>query len=213
MTQTGGGRIGAVAMVLAGLALAASASERIETVQKFRAARERGDLAAARAFLAPDPRIWFDMKERKGSGQPWTLDEDDWDRWDRFFHSETDCAEWKDHGDRVTAVGHETNDYYRLLDWKPSPLAFTWWLDSSGKITGFLFHAERGPTPDRNRLKEFEAWARKNRPVELAYLMPKGKIDPSGDRPKRWRAILVEWRKATGLPDVPLKPPPTVAAR
>jgi hypothetical protein len=210
--MTGGGRIGAVAMVLAGLALAASASERIETVQKFRAARERGDLAAARALLAPDPRIWFDRKERKGSGQPWTLDEDDWDRWDRFFHSQTDYTHWKDRGDRVTALGHETNDYYRLLDWKPNPLAFTWWIDSSGKITGFLFHAMPGPRPVRSRMKEFQVWARKNRPAELDYLMPKGKIDPSGDRPRRWRAILIEWRHATGLPDIPLTPPAAGAA-
>src|SRR5260370_20563386 len=175
-----------------------SSSGRIDTILKFREARGRGDLEAARGFLAPDARIWFDMAERQRPGQPWQLEEDEWDRWDRFFHSETDTTDWKDWGDRVTALGHETNDYYRLLDWKPSPLAFTWWIDSYGKITGLLFHAVRGPTPDRSRLKEFEGWARKNRPAELAYLQPKGKIDPSGDRPKRWRAILVELREATG---------------
>jgi hypothetical protein len=194
--------MGAAALWLAALALAASAPDRIETVQRFRAARERGDLAAARAFLAPDPRIWFDMEDRKGPGDPWKLGEDDWDRWDRFFRGKTDVTDWRDRGDRVTAVGHETNDYYRLLDWKPSPLAFTWWLDASGKITGYLFHAMRGATPDPNRLEEFKAWARKNRPAELDYLMPKGHIDPSGDRPERWRSILIEWRKIAGLPEI-----------
>jgi hypothetical protein len=92
----------------------AVSSSRIDTILKFREAHERGDLAAARAFLASDARIWFDMAERQGPGQPWKLGEGDWERWDRFFHSETDTTDWKDWGDRVTALGHESNDYYRL---------------------------------------------------------------------------------------------------
>src|SRR5262249_46730588 len=186
-----------------------SVSPRVDVIRRFRQARDRGDFDAARTFLAPDARIWFDMAERKGPGEPWKLGEGTWDHWDRFFHSRTDYADWKDRGDRVTAVGHETNDYYRLLDWKPSPLAMTWWLDSSGKITGFMFHGMRGPTPDRSRLKEFEAWARKNRPKELDDLKPKGNFDPSGDHPQRWRAILIEWRRAVGLPEIPLGSPTT----
>jgi hypothetical protein len=49
-------------------------------------------------------------------------------------------------------------------------------------------------------MKEFQAWAQKNRPEELAYLMPNGRIDPS--RPERWLAILTERRKVAGLPEV-----------
>jgi hypothetical protein len=28
----------------------------------------------------------------------------------------------------------------------------------------------------------------------LEYLMPKGEINPAGDRPERWKAILEQWR-------------------
>ena len=158
----------------------------------------------ARGYLAPDPRIWFDVAERQGDGAPWTLEPDDWDRWDRFFHSKTEYTDWKDLGDRVTATGHETNDFYRLTDWTPNPLGFTWWFDREGRISGFQFHAvEKGKAP--SRFEDLKAWARANRPDELAYLMPKDRIDPSGDRPVRWRRLATEWRKAAGLPEVTLQ--------
>jgi hypothetical protein len=182
---------------------AAADESRIRLVQRFREAREKGDLDAARAFLAPDARIWFDQKERTGAGAPWTLEPGDWDRWDRFFHSRTDYTDWRDLGDRVTAIGHETNDFYRLTEWTPKPLAFTWWFDEKGRISGFLFHAQ-DEGKDRSRFDELKAWARANRPEELSDLLPKGRIDPSGDRPERWRALAIEWRKAAGLPEIRL---------
>jgi hypothetical protein len=189
----------AAALLLAGVA---RGLDRIETVQKFRDARQRGDLAAARALMAPDARIWFDMEERKGPGAPWTLEPDDWDRWDTYFHSQTTYGDWKDLGDRVTATGHEINDFYRLTDWKPRPLAFTWWLDAEGKISGFMFHAIKD-AKEESRFDDLKAWAQKTHPDELAYLMPKGRIDPSGDRPQRWKKLAIEWRKAAGLPVIP----------
>ena len=35
--------------------------------------------------------------------------------------------------------------------------------------------------------------------------MPSGRIDPTGDRPQRFRAVLEEWRRAAKLPAVELK--------
>jgi hypothetical protein len=177
--------------------------DRIETVKQFREARDRGDLPAARAYLAADARIWFDMPEPRGEGAPWTLEPDDWDRWDRFFHSKTEYSDWKDLGDRVTALGRETNDFYRLTEWTPKPLAFTWWFDAGGRIKGFLFHAV-GEGKDPSRFDELKAWAHAHRPDELAYLLPKGRIDPSGDRPARWKALAIEWRRAAGLSEIEL---------
>jgi hypothetical protein len=193
----------AAALLLADLV---SGLDRIETVQKFRDARQRGDLAAARALMAPDARIWFDMEERTGPGAPWTLEPDDWDRWDAYFHSATTYSDWKDHEDRVTATGRETNDFYRLTEWKPKPLAFTWWLDSQGKITGFMFHAIKD-AKEESRFGELEAWAKKTHPEELAYLTsPKGRINPAGDRPERWKKLAIEWRRAVGLPVISSEP-------
>jgi hypothetical protein len=104
---------------------------------------------------------------------------------------------------REDAFGHETNDFYRLTEWTPKPLAFTLWIDDQGRISGFLFHAQ-GEGKDPSHFGELRAWASANRPGELAYLMPKGRIDPSGDRPARWRTLAIEWRKAAGLPEVRL---------
>jgi hypothetical protein len=198
------GRAIAVFALSSAVCAAGTEPDAIQIVQRFREAKEKGNLVQARALLAPDARIWFDMEERKGPGKPWTLQEGPWARWDRFFHSHTDLRDWKNEGGRVTAVGEETNDFYRLLDWKPKPVLLTYWVDPTGRITAFLFHPVAGAPPARSRLEEFEAWAKKTHPAELDYLMPDGKIDPSGDRPERWRKILVEWRKAEGLPEVPL---------
>jgi hypothetical protein len=204
-------RILAVALSLFGAALVCLAADhRIETVKKFEAARERGDLETASALLAPDPRVWFDTEERKGPGEPWSLEKGEWDHWDHFFHRKIAYSDWKSQGDHVTATGRETNDYYRLLDWEPKPLALTWWFDSSGKITGFMFHAVRD-APTHSRLREFETWAKKNHPGEIAYLKPKGRMNPTKDRPERWLALLKEWRKAAGLPEVRLSGAPAEA--
>jgi hypothetical protein len=81
----------------------------------------------------------------------------------------------------------------QMLDWQPAPYTVTYWLDSSNRISGVLIKSL--PWKTVNRLPEFEEWAAAHHPDELAYLMPKGKLDPSGDRPERWRAILEEWRK------------------
>ena len=55
-------------------------------------------------------------------------------------------------------------------------------------------------TPGRE--EEFQAWARAHEPDEYAYLRPNGRIDPSGDRAPRTRALLLRWREAIGLPEL-----------
>jgi hypothetical protein len=51
-----------------------------------------------------------------------------------------------------------------------------------------------------SRLDEFREWARREHPEELEYVMPKGRIDPTADRAERFKLLLLEWRKAIGLP-------------
>ena len=170
----------------------------IAKVQEFLAARKRGDEAAAGALMAPDARIWWE--EKKGPGEPWTLG-GKWSGWDAYFHSKSEYSDWREGRDSVTASGVEMNDFYRLIERSPQKFRATWWLDSSGKISGFLFEP-RGAVVPGDRFDEFKAWARKEKPAELEYLMPGGHFDPTGDRPRRFEAILVEWRKASGLPPV-----------
>jgi hypothetical protein len=83
-------------------------------------------------------------------------------------------------------------------------MRFTWWLDGSGAITGFMVQATPGDTPTGSRLKDAVAWAKKAHPQEITYLMPTEKIDPTEDRAERWRKLLSEWRRQAGLPAIEL---------
>jgi hypothetical protein len=177
----------------------------IQRVQEFNAARMRKDYDTARNYLSPDARVWYERRE--GAGEPWTVKGGTWAHWDGYFNGKTEYSDWKADGLIVTATANETNDYYRLLDWHPWPMKFTWWFNESGKLSGFLVQAVKGKGSTGSRLEEFKKWAASNNPEELRYLMPNGNIDPTGDRAERWRKILIEWRKAVRLPPVELGPP------
>ncbi len=182
----------------------------IAKVQALLAARKAGDEAAARALMAPDSRIWFEKKT--GPGEPWGL-VSKWSHWDKYFHSQTDYSDFREAGDAVTADGVEINDFYRLIERPTQKFRATWWLDASGKIAGFLFEPRGSTAPGVDRLEQFKTWARQANPAELEYLMPGGRFDPTGDRAERFHAILLEWRKAAGLPPIrtsasPAKAPP-----
>ncbi len=170
----------------------------IAKVKALLEARKRGDEAAARALMSPDARIWWEKRE--GAGQPWGL-VSKWSGWDAYFHSQNDYSDFRETGDTVAASGVEMNDFYRLIERPPQRFRATWWLDSAGKFAGFLYEPRGSTVPGEDRLEQFKAWARKEKPAELEYLMPGGQFDPTGDRPQRFHAILVEWRKAAGLPD------------
>lgn len=168
----------------------------VERVRAYRAAHERGDVAAEQAFLAPGARMFYE--ERKGEGEPLTAGRSGrYAHWDEFFHSTATLTDWKEEGDTVSATVHEINDFYRLLDWTPKPYRMTWRFDANGRITDALVQSLPGES--KSRMKELQEWARANRPDELAYLMPNGRIDPTADRAERFKKLLLEWRAAAGL--------------
>jgi imidazolonepropionase-like amidohydrolase len=174
----------------------------IAKVKALLAARKAGDEAAARALTSSDPRIWFDRKS--GAGEPWGP-VSKWSHWDAYFHSRTDYSGFREAGDAVTADGVEINDFYRLIERPAQKFRATWWIDPSGKISGFLFEPRGSTVAAEDRLEQFKTWARQTNPAELEYLMPGGRFDPTGDRPERFHAILLEWRKAAGLPPIETK--------
>lgn len=174
----------------------ATALSNVDRVKAYRAAHDRGDVAAEAAFLAPGARIFYERRE--GEGDPLTAGRSGrYAHWDEFFRSRTTLTDWKEEGDAVSATVHESNDFYRLLDWTPRPYRMTWWLGADGRITAAMVESIPGET--KSRMKEFQEWARANRADELAYLMPNGRIDPTEDRAERFKKILLEWRKAAGL--------------
>jgi hypothetical protein len=169
-------------------------------VQEFRRLVEAKQTPIARAFMSSDPRLWFE--ERNGLGEPWdiTPGAGRWDAWDEHFHSQSE--EIGAHGNTraVTLLVREINDYCRLLDRGPFTTELVYFLDMNGKIDGLLVRAV-GPRV-QGRTAEFLAWARREAPQEVEYLMPGGRIDPTGDRAPRFRALLERWRAAAGLPKV-----------
>jgi len=171
-------------------------------VERFRAAVERKDFEHARTYFAPDARLWYE--NRSGAGAVWKVGGGTWATWDAEFNSRSKpIAPYRSmrtaFGPAVWTIVEEDNDFYRLIDRPPGYMMFTWYVAPSGKLSGFLL-AGIGERTDR--LEEFEAWAREHEPAELEYLMPGGKIDPTGDRAARFRNSLNRWRSETGLPGV-----------
>jgi len=103
------------------------------------------------------------------------------------------------HADLAAVLGLDR--LARGLERPPHPLRLTWWLDDENKIAAYLVQP-LSEEHAKSRLKEFEEWAKKNRPEELAYLMTGGETNPEGDRPERWKKILIDWRKAAGLKQI-----------
>jgi hypothetical protein len=184
-----------ILLILAGCAT----TDPVARVQAYRDAHVRGDVDAESRFLAPDARMWYETRE--GDGEPLVAGRSGrYAHWDDYFHSSSTLTDWTVDGDAVTAVVHEINDFYRLLDWTAKPYRMTWWLDAGGRITGALVKSLPGKAP--SRMEEFKAWAKEHAPEELEYLMPAGRIDPTGDRPERFETLLLRWRAAAGLPPV-----------
>jgi len=180
--------------VLAVLSGCVSLNPGVRRLEDYLALRQAGDPRAL-IWLAPGARIWYEQKT--GDGEPYGA-AGRWDHWDRYFHSRGRYSGWTVAGDgAISAVVHETNDYYGLLAWKPLPYRMTWWLDDGGRIRDVLL--QQMPGKATNRLAEFRAWAAEAHPGELADLMPNGQIDPTGDRPERWHALLTEWRLSAGI--------------
>ena len=167
----------------------------IRRAQEFRDLIETGNYAEAERFVAPGARTFFEKRE--GPGEPYTVGGGSWAHWDSFFHSRNRLAEWRVNGRRVTATAHETNDFMELLEWKAPPYTITWTFDDSDRISEVLIQGGVGKRT--SRLDEVKAWAEMHHPGEIAYLMPKGRIDPTGDRAERWKKLLLEWRESIAV--------------
>jgi hypothetical protein len=171
----------------------------IETVRRFNDVTDHQDLATARTMMASSARIWYENP--LGPGEPWTLSEGRYAAWDAHFHTvKTIVGDYQRDGPWVWVITDEVNDYYRLTERNWARTYLAWRVDASNKIDGLLV-AQLGEP--HSRVREFREWARANEPAELDYLMPGGRLDPTGDRAPRMRALLERWRAATGLPPIP----------
>ena len=171
----------------------------IAKVQELMAARKAGDEAAASALMAADPRIWFD--KRSGPGEPWGL-VTKWTHWDDYFHSRNDYSGFREAGDVVTADGTEINDFYRLIERPPQKFRATWWIDASGKVSGFLYEPRGSTAAVEDRFDQFKEWARKDEaggagvPDARRPDRPHGR--PAGTLPRHSRRMAQGGRPAAG---------------
>lgn len=202
-------RTPAPALFLASLVAACSSAPprevvhpRIATVEDYRAARARDDLEAAKLFLGPDPRVWYDAKE--GSGTPLKLGGGRWKAWDDEFRSSGDPGPWTLEGDTVWAVVTEWNDYFRLVEREDPPrYRMSYFFDEEDRIVGQMVSKApaQGDLPvNVSRFDEFRVWAEAQQAEEWAYLRPGGSLDPTGDRALRTRRLLEVWRREVNLP-------------
>jgi len=175
----------------------------VRTLEAFQAARKRGDEDKAAACLAPDARSWWEKKEGPGSPLTAKKKKGRWADWDHYFHAKTQRGQYvvDEEAKTLSYPFTEINDFYRLIDRPPTQSRYVYYFDDEGKICGKLFEPMRKDRP-KDRFDEFKAWAKVNRPKELAYLMPKGDIIPDLARAKRWRELLTEWRRAVALPPI-----------
>jgi len=187
-------------VVLGGAILASGgcAHQYVSTIDSFRAAKDRGDLHAARAVMSDDPRRWWGGRD--GDGAPWVLRAEGgrWSAWDAHFRSTSEHGPWTTGSGWARQVVTESNEYYQLTERGPQRNIQTWWFDDEGSIEGWSIEAIR-TEQSYGRVDEFIAWAERVDPDELAYLRPGGEIDPTGDRPQRTRALLNRWRRSVGL--------------
>ena len=161
--------------------------------QAYRAAKKSGDYALAATFLDDDARIWFGKKE--GEGRPLRARGGPYKDWDKEFNSRSTRRNVRVEGRTITYLSQEVNDYYRLLEGAMSEALITYYFDDAGKITGMLYRS--APTnikPPPGRRDEFERWAGEKYPG----LLDSDEMEIPTN-PRRWRELLVEWRRDAGL--------------
>ena len=107
-------------------------------------------------------------------------------------------------GNELVTVVSETNDYFKLLDRKPTPYLLTYWFDDEERIEGMLVSSLPKEPKNKGRNDQFKKWADEHHPGVLDELQPDGRIIPSKENAIRWRELLIEWRQDVGLPEVNL---------
>lgn len=171
----------------------------------YRAAKKTHDAELISKYMAKESRIWFDDKTGPGTLRKPT-GEGPWAGWDREMKSTGKILEYEVIDNKLVTVVTETNDYFKLLDREAKPYLLTYWFDENKKIEGMLVSKMPETKEKSNKYEEFKAWVDVNHPGAIAKLQTdEGNIIPSKENAIRWRKLLIEWRKATGLPEVNLR--------
>lgn len=187
----------AAAVMLTALGGCAGAHSYKQTLDAYLAARQAGDVELAGRHLSPDARIWFDVKT--GPGRPKSLT-GGWGAWDIEMNAVNTYDEVVITDDSISATFHERNDFSRLIGFPGWRSRSTFWFDEQGRIVEQLYVPLPQHPPQRVCFEAPLQWARLHRADELEVIYPNDRFEPSAESGRRWRALLIEWRNAVGLP-------------
>ena len=186
-----------ISMMLLTSAVSAQEQSLIDKAQEFRMHLGMGHLEMSQAYLASDARLWYG--DREGDGIEWTLapeQSDPWAGWNEHFKTSQTEVEWRAGDQSATLVAEETSEYYQLLERPAATVEMTYYFNDEGLINGLL--VSPAADADQGLTAEFHAWAEANNDHEFHHLRPDGAIDPTGNHPPRFRALLDAWREDTG---------------
>lgn len=167
-------------------------------MEAFIDAAKSDDRSKMESFFAADARIWFDQKTGPGS----SVAVSPWRAWDDELHAQHVVESAAMDANTVRITSTETNDFARLIDFPGWRATSTYWFNGKGEITAQLYEPMDTTPSFRESFKPALEWTRANRPGELHAIYPNNDFAPSADTAKRWRAVLIEWRQATGKPAI-----------
>ncbi len=166
----------------------------------FIEALQARDRAKMDSFYAAHARGWFDQKT--GEGTP--IAASPWRAWDDELHVHRAIGSARIEANKVVVISSEINDFARLIDFPGWRATTTYWFNADGRITEKLYE----PIDVKPSMRECFApaldWARQHKAEELKAIYPDEQFAPTAESAKRWRDLLVEWRKATGKPAMKL---------
>jgi hypothetical protein len=111
-------------------------------------------------------------------------------------------------GRSVLVVAHEISDFARLVEFSGSRAFVDYDFNAEGMVTSVLYRPMPIMPSMSDCFKPALEWVRQTHAEDLKTIYPKDQFAPNAETARRWRELLIEWRKATGKPDIDLAQKP-----
>lgn len=152
------------------------------------------DLSAIDAYFARDARLWTGQKS--GEGVPAGVDGRR--EWDQALGAKRLIESATIEANAVIVTANQVNDFDRLIDFAGERTRTTYWFNDAGEIEAVVREPLRVTPSFQASFKPALEWAKANRAMELRAIHPNNNLLLTADAANRWRALLTEWRAATG---------------
>ena len=163
-------------------------------MEAFIEALQSEDVSRADAYYAKGARMWIDQKS--GEGSPAGLDARR--EWDQALNAKRLIESATIEANAVIVVATKVNDFDRMIDFAGERARTTYWFNDAGEIAEVVREPMRVTPSFQASFKPALEWAKSNRAEELRAIYPNNDFAQTADAAKRWRALLTEWRTATG---------------